>query len=177
VERQVNLPGLPPASAEIRTKAGEKVDPIEEMVGALTDPIIAYPSPWMDSIPERMKKELPIHRLGHVMLCLKGKADWEEVCDLEALIYLYPASLETPLGRDWTQIYLYLATKMGEVPEDIRVETLSDPFQQEQLRELKRWIREKKLKARKERRQQEEKKTETEKREMAAERYEQLKLF
>jgi len=148
------------------------------MVGALTDPIIAYPSSWMDTIPERMKRELPIHRLGHVMLCLKGEADWEEVCDLEALMYLYPASLETPLDRDWTQIYLYLATKcMGEVPEGIRVETLSDPFQQEQLRKLKRWIRKKKLEARKERRRRGEKKTEGEKREVAAERYEQLKLF
>jgi hypothetical protein len=31
-------------------------------------------------------------------------------CDLEALIYLYPASLAAPMGEQWTRIYLYLGT-------------------------------------------------------------------
>ena len=64
--------------------------------------------------------------------------------DAEALAYLMPASLEAPMGRDWTQIYLYVSTKVclsagKEVPEDIRVEELSDYLMHE-LDRLKAWI-------------------------------------
>ena len=125
------------------------VDPIEELVGAICDPIIVYPSQWAQDLPERLKEELPIHRLAHVKRCLEGEASWDEVCDLEALLYLYPRSLESPLGETWTNIYLYLGTKaMGNVSEEVKVKTLTS-YQESELRELKRWIRSQKLKSRK----------------------------
>ena len=75
--------------------------------------------------------------------------------DAEALAYLMPASLETPMDRDWIKIYLYISTRVcssagKEVPEDIRVETLSDYLMQE-LNRLKAWIYQRRIKVRLER--------------------------
>ena len=142
---------------QIATVEGKQIDPIEEMVGALFDPIIVFPGEgWEKDLPESLKKRLPLDRLAHIMRCSKGDASWDEACDLEALIYMYPRTMVAPLGEQWTRIYLYLGTKvMGStvVPEDIRQEKLSD-YDMAQLRDLKRWIQAKKVKARKERRRE-----------------------
>jgi hypothetical protein len=156
-EGMMSLPGLPPGPTEPKSaESRSKVDPIDEMVGALTDPIIVFPSGWEDTMPEWMKRDLPLHRLAHVHQCLVGKASWEEACDLEALIYMYPAALAQPLGEVWTRIYVYLGTKvMGDkMPEDVREESIPDHYQ-EDLRDLKRWIRKKKVEARKDRQRRE----------------------
>ena len=157
-----SLPGLPTSPPGIE----RGVDSIEEMVGALCDPIIVFPAGgWENDLPERLRNLLPLHRLAHVHQCLEGKAEWDEACDLEALLYLYPASLAAPMGEQWSRIYLYLGSKvMGEkFPEDIRRENL-DEYDLGELRDLKRWIYKTKLKARKERQRQgkAEKKTEVE---------------
>ena len=142
------LPGMTPEPAGEKSK----VDPIAEMVGALTDAIIVYPSGWEDTMPERMKQALPIHRLAHIMQCSHGEEKWEEACDLEALMYLYPASLAFPLDEEWSRIYIYLGTKfMGDkFPQDLREESIPDHYDHD-LRDLKRWIQRKKVEARKER--------------------------
>ncbi len=127
-------------------------EPIEELVSALTDPLIVFPSPWQETIPEWIKRDLPLHRLAHQMRCLKGEASWEEATDLEAMAYLYPASLEHPLPYEWANIYLYLGTKVmkDRFPSDIKHETLTEDEMRE-LRQLKRWIQQKKVHARKQR--------------------------
>ncbi len=62
-------------------------DYIDDLVGALTDPIIVYPAGgWENDLPEDLKKELPLHRLAHLMKCTKGEASPEEATDLEALL-------------------------------------------------------------------------------------------
>jgi hypothetical protein len=150
-----------------------KVDPIEEMAGALCDPIIVFPGGgWERDLPERLKTELPARRLAHVYLCLEGKEKWNEACDLEALLYLYPASLTAPMSERWTRIYLYLGTKcLGDrFPADIRHDSLSD-YDMQELRDLKRWIQKQKVKARKERRHQEKAQK------MTAVECEQIRLF
>ena len=149
-------------------------DPIGEMAGALTDPIIVFPGGgWEQDIPQKLKDGLPIYRLAHIMKCLKGEASWEEATDLEALIYMFPATLAFPLDHNWTEIYLYLGTKhMGDkFPDDIGKESLSD-YQMSELRELKRWIHKKRVEARKARRRSE-KAQEVEIRESQ---YEQLRM-
>ena len=47
--------------------------------------------------------------------------------DAEALLYMYPRSLEAPMGHDWSQIYIDLGSKVcgsmaREVPEDLKVQ-------------------------------------------------------
>ena len=64
--------------------------------------------------------------------------------------------LTAPMDHDWSQIYLYVATKTyarhkgGEVPEDIRVETLDD-YQMGELKRLKDWLYRQRVKVRQER--------------------------
>jgi hypothetical protein len=131
---------------------------MDELVGALTDPIIVWPSPWQDTLPEWIKPAITMERLIENMKALKGERP--TATDAEVLAYMYPLALEAPLDRDWTQIYLYIATKVmsrhkeTEVPEDIKVESL-DNYQMQHLKELRDWIYERRLKARKERRRAE----------------------
>ena len=76
----------------------------------------------------------------------------------EAVAYLYTASLEAPLGHDWTETYIYLTRKVIErhqphgkdfnFPEDLKVDRLTRN-QQDDLDHLKSWIYEARLKHRK----------------------------
>ncbi|MFQ5827041.1 MAG: hypothetical protein ACE5IA_06765 [Dehalococcoidia bacterium] len=171
-----SLPGIP-SPGSTKTKSG--VDAIEEMVGALTDPIIVFPAGgWEQDLPERLKNELPLRRLIHVHQCLNGKAEWDEATDIEALLYIYPASLAAPMSHDWAQIYLYLGTRvMGDqFPEDLGVETLSD-HEMGELRDLKRWIRKKKVEARRERRHGRKAREKEARAELEPAKYEQMRLL
>lgn len=120
---------------------------ISELVRALTDPIIAWPSPWIDTIPDRLKDRVPTERL---IMCMRAQTgETPTATDVEALIYMYPRTLEAPLDRDWVDIYLYLGTKVfgKETPEDIRRDTL-DGQQMKDLNHLKAWIYERRIAAR-----------------------------
>lgn len=150
-DRLFDIP--PPGRARPEGHFPQGVDPIKELVGALTDPIIVFPAGgWEKDIPQPLKDRLPLERLAHQMRCLHGQAQWDEACDLEALLYMFPRTIQGPLSEQWTRIYLYLGTKvLGEkFPEDIRQESLSQ-YDMAQLRDLKRWIQHQKVKARKER--------------------------
>ena len=73
--------------------------------------------------------------------------------DAEACAYLMTASLTQPISQDWTQIYLYLTTRIFskhkdcQVPEDIKVESIID-YQMNELNRLKSWLYRQKVKAR-----------------------------
>jgi len=133
---------------------------IDNMVGSLCDPIIVHPGGWAtpDMIPEWLRNRITLDRMIELMVAHKEGRD-PIGTDSEALAYMIPASMEAPLGHDWTQIYLHLATLVRDrekdkvVPEDIRVEKL-DRNQEEDLLRLKRWIYETKLKHRAGRRQE-----------------------
>jgi len=59
--------------------------------------------------------------------------------------YLYTAALTQPIDSDWMAIYLYITTKVysrwrkGEIPGDIKVESLTDD-QRADLNRLKEWL-------------------------------------
>jgi hypothetical protein len=120
---------------------------ISEIVGALTDPILVFPGGWGDSLPDWLKSTITLERLAMNMKALKG----EEMTgtDAEACAYLNTASLTQPMDRDWTQIYLHIATKVYEkwrtkesgvtMPPDIRVDSISDD-QMRDLNRLKEWL-------------------------------------
>ena len=116
---------------------------ISDIVGVFTDPIIVFPGGWGDTLPEWLKNAITLERLGMNMKALKG----EEMTgtDAEACAYLYTASLTQPMDHDWTQIYLYIATKTyrqwgkSEMPGDIAVDSLRDN-QVSDLNRLKEWL-------------------------------------
>ncbi|MBN1190429.1 MAG: hypothetical protein JXA46_11800 [Dehalococcoidales bacterium] len=135
---------------------------IDDLVGALTDPIICWPSPWSADIPENIKKQIPLERL--IMNMKVSKEGGVPVGDCEALIYMYPRSLEAPMGYEWTHIYSYCFTKAMifmkvDVPPDIRVDSLSD-YDMRQLDDLKRFIYDKRVQNRKEKARVQEKEVE-----------------
>ncbi|MBA7657215.1 hypothetical protein ES703_65150 [subsurface metagenome] len=116
---------------------------ISEIVGVFTDPILVFPGGWGDTLPEWIKPAITLERLAMNMRALKG----EEMTgtDAEACAYLNTASLTLPMDHDWAQIYLYIANKVykthrqGEMPEDIRVDSLNDN-QMRDLNRLKAWL-------------------------------------
>lgn len=131
---------------------------IDELVGALTDPIIVWPGGWADTLPDWIKSEIQLERLAQNMKALKGEKP--TATDAEACAYLYVRSLEAPMDHDWTEIYLYIAGKVAargknaQIPDDIKVDSLRDD-QMRDLQELKNWIYQRRLKHRQERRRAE----------------------
>jgi len=134
-------------------------DGISELVGALFDPIIVWPSPWQADLPEWIFGEIKMQRLIQLMIARKDESQRGMATDAEALAYMYPLTLERPIDRDWTEIYLYRGTRvMGsktsgknrEFPEDIRKDSLTDE-QMRDLNQLKRFIYSRRIEARRER--------------------------
>ncbi|MBA7647717.1 hypothetical protein ES703_55495 [subsurface metagenome] len=151
---------------------------ISDIVGVFTDPILVFPGGWGDSLPEWIKPAITLERLAMNMRALKG----EEMTgtDAEACAYLYTTALTQPMDHDWTQIYLYIANKVykthrqGEVPEDIRVDSLQDD-QVADLNRLKEWLYRKRTQVREERERTERRQKKEE--EAAARKAEQPALF
>lgn len=116
---------------------------VDDLVGTLTDPIIVYPGGWGDSLPEWLKNAITLERLTENMKETKGGQPTGT--DAEACAYLNTASLTAPMNGDWGQIYLYVAGKLyrrwhkSELPEDIRVDSLTDQ-QTDDLNRLKEWL-------------------------------------
>jgi hypothetical protein len=116
---------------------------ISDIVGVFTDPILVFPGGWGDSLPDWLKGAITMERLMMNIGVLKGEAMTST--DAEACAYLMTVSLTQPIDSDWTQIYLYVSTKVCsrwkkvEVPEDIRVESLRDD-QMQDLNRLKDWL-------------------------------------
>ena len=153
---------------------------ISEIVGVFTDPIIVFPGGWGDSLPEWLKQAITLERLAMNVKALKGEEPTGT--DAEVAAYLYTASLTAPMDSDWTQIYLYIATKVYEkwgtkdsrvtMPDDVRVASLDD-YRMGLLKELKGWIYRQRVKAREERGRAERRKA---REEAAARAPKQLKL-
>ena len=127
---------------------------IDDIVGALFDPIIVMPGGWGDDLPQWLRTRVTLERLGENIVALREGRELTAT-DAEAACYLFTASLTAPMGSDWTQIYLYVAggemkgEKKLEMPEDIKVESLTES-QWRDLKQLKDWIYGQRLKHRKE---------------------------
>ena len=143
---------------------------IDDIVGALCDPIIVMPGGWGEDLPEWLRKRVTIERLGENIIALNEHRD-VTATDAEAACYLFTASLSAPIGSDWVQIYLYVAggemkgEAKTEMPADIRVEALTE-YQWRELKGLKNWIYQRRVKHRRDRKRgqrQEERQGEEEK--------------
>jgi hypothetical protein len=127
---------------------------VSDLVGTFTDPIIVFPGGWGDTLPDWIKNAITMDRMEANIRASRG----EELTgtDAEACAYLYTAGLTAPMDHDWSQIYLYVATKTyarhkgGQVPEDIRVDSLND-YQMIELKRLKDWLYRQRVKVRQER--------------------------
>ena len=127
---------------------------VSDLVGTFTDPIIVFPGGWGDTLPDWLKGAITMDRLEANIRASSGEEPTGT--DAEACAYLYTAGLTAPMDHDWSQIYLYVASrtyarhKGGQVPEDIRVETIND-YQMGELKRLKDWLYRQRVKVRQER--------------------------
>ncbi len=127
---------------------------VSDLVGTFTDPILVFPGGWGDTLPDWIKDAITMDRLEANIRASRGEETTGT--EAEACAYLYTAGLTAPMDHDWSQIYLYVATKTytrhkgGQVPEDIRVETLND-YQMGELKRLKDWLYRQRVKVRQER--------------------------
>ena len=122
---------------------------IDDIVGALFDPIIVMPGGWGDDLPEWLRTRVTLERLGENIVALREGRELTAT-DAEVACYLFTASLTAPLDRDWTEIYLYVAggELKGKMPEDLEVKSLTES-QWRDLKRLKDWIYEQRVKHRK----------------------------
>jgi len=127
---------------------------ISDLVGTFRDPIIVMPGGWGDSLPEWIKTQITLERLVENMKMTKGEQPTGT--DAEATAYLFTASLTAPISEQWTRIYMYVAGKTmakfkkAELPEDIKVDSLSD-YDMQELNKLKEWLYRQRTRARQER--------------------------
>ena len=127
---------------------------ISDLVGCLTDPVFVFPGGWGDTLPEWLKTAITLERLEMNMKSLRGEESTGT--DAEACAYLMTVSLTQPIDSDWTQIYLYIATRTyrrwgkNEMPGDIALDQLDDG-QMRYLRRLKEWLYNQRTKVRQER--------------------------
>ena len=143
---------------------------IDDIVGALCDPIIVMPGGWGDDLPDWLRERVTVERLCENLLALKEGRE-TTTTDAEVACYLFTASLTAPIGNDWTQIYLYVVggemknEVMTEMPADIKVKALTE-YQWRELKQLKNWIYRQRVKHRKDKKRglrQEERHVEEEK--------------
>jgi len=126
---------------------------ISDIVGCLTDPIIVFPGGWGDTLPDWLKTAITLERMIGNIKELKGEE--QTGTDAEACAYLMTVSLTQPMDSDWTQIYLYVASQTykrwgkGEMPDDIRVDSLNN-HQTSDLNRLKEWLYRRRITARQE---------------------------
>ncbi len=120
---------------------------IDALVGAMTDPIIVWPGGWGDSVPDSLKGDITIYRLGQLMKGEEGVATWPEVC-----AYLMTVTLERPVSSEWVRIYMYAMTqyKPDLMTEDLRRDHLEDQ-EMRMLTEFRQWLWNARVKARLER--------------------------
>ena len=122
---------------------------ISEIVGVFTDPIVVFPGGWGDTLPDWLKGAVTPERLEMNMRALNGER--MTGTDAEACAYLYTAALTRPIDHDWTQTYLASKTNgrwnKGEMPDDIRVDSLTDD-QMRELDRLKDWLYRRRTEAR-----------------------------
>lgn len=125
-------------------------DLIKSLAEVFTLPIVVWPGfEDEDAVPSWMIERVRVERMIQHMKAVQG--DWgalEEATDVEALIYLYTASLAQPLDEGWRRIYFHLARKyLGDrVSGDPALSFLEecralDEREARMLRELKRWIK------------------------------------
>ena len=85
---------------------------------------------WAETLPEWLLKKVEEERFTYSFASLI-KGGKTQVGDAEVAVYLYTLNLKQPISHEFSNIYLYLYTKLmeekgGQVPPDIRKKDLDD---------------------------------------------------
>ena len=122
---------------------------VSDLVHCIAGPLIVFETSWADTIPDWVRQEIKLHRMLQQMRALKVPKDEKRATDIETMAYMMPCTMIAPMGRDWTEIYLWLAHKCmvdaGRPPEHIKGAAEIAPKelnedQKRQLGDLQRWL-------------------------------------
>lgn len=84
-------------------------------------PTVLHRSPWADTLPNWLSDAIPSDRLNLIL----QEQDEQRVGDLatpaEVMAYMYPATMDAPMQRDWVDVYLWAGnetlTRHNRLPE------------------------------------------------------------
>ncbi len=77
----------------------------------LAGPIIVHRSPWAETLPAWLPKACLLERLDRIFEEHGAGSVGKLATHAEILAYMYPASMEAPMHRDWTNVYLWVANE------------------------------------------------------------------
>ena len=113
---------------------------IDDLVWAISGPILVMPTMEDIPIPQDVLARIKIERLVEVMKNSK------QASDVEAMWYISTASLLAPLDSHWTNVYMYLTRKFlltenKELPNFLKEDISLDKYMEERpLSRLKEWL-------------------------------------
>lgn len=113
---------------------------IQQIIAAYNTPLVFHPGGWGDDFPKEWQDKVIGQRLE-----LIDDDGWNRATDAEVAMYLSTASLVTPLGRDWAEIYIHAVGQIiPQVYDSLGRETITLNREQElELLRLKQRIRNK----------------------------------
>lgn len=124
-------------------------DFVFNFMDCLTSPIIVFKSAWKDTIPKDILKNIKLSRL----LCSMQQ---EEMASLtETLVYIMPRTYEAPMPTEWVNIYTWLGLQYAtQFKNDNQLDAMIEiapselsEYEMELLKNLRRWIYDKRRKA------------------------------
>ncbi|MFH1590528.1 MAG: hypothetical protein ABIC95_01235 [archaeon] len=111
-------------------------DPI---IWAITDPIIVMPGYTDMSVPGKVMERIRIERL------ILATRQENMASEAETMRYISTATLRAPIGRDWTDIFMYLKRKYIQTlkmdpPDFLDYQIILNEMQESDLKGLREWI-------------------------------------
>ena len=94
----------------------------------LAGPVIIYQGPWAETLPRWVLPAIYQERLATIFTEHTAGQIGDLATPLEALAYLYPAAMQSPLPYEWQQVYLWCGQetlgKYDKLPPDTPFWTL-----------------------------------------------------
>lgn len=109
------------------------------LIWAITGPIIVMPGYTDMPIPDNIKARIRIERL---ILAARQEPMASEA---ETMWYISTATLCSPIGRDWSDIFMYLTRKFmllfnEELPDFLQDQIILNEMQECDLKHLREWL-------------------------------------
>lgn len=73
----------------------------------LMGPTILHRSPWADTLPNWLLEAIHRDRLEVILLEHDEARVGEVATPTEVMAYMYPATMDAPMQRDWVEVYLW----------------------------------------------------------------------
>lgn len=96
---------MPDIKQRIQRKK-EQFDFVFHFMDILGAPVITFSDAWKDCIPKRLLEVIRLERL------IQGIQHKQEASDAELVAYIMTRTFESPMTREWTDIYTHFSCKV-----------------------------------------------------------------